>query len=142
VTAADRVKSGAATIGIGDALDMASQAKGYVDRAKELAQGFHAGAPPRELVESYAPLLIGLGVGVAILAIAFLAWRAAVHIQAARLDDARRLSPVPALSADAAPTAAAPMSHAEMLAELDKLLDRKFKAQVPRILADSQRRSA
>jgi GH24 family phage-related lysozyme (muramidase) len=70
-------------------LDMATQAKGYVDQAKELAQGWSAGAPLGELVDSYAPLLIGLGAGLAILTIAFLAWRAAVHIQAARLDDAR-----------------------------------------------------
>jgi GH24 family phage-related lysozyme (muramidase) len=141
VTAADRVKSGAATIGVGDALEMATQAKGYVDQAKELAQGFHAGAPIGELVDSYAPLLIGLGVGVAILTIAFLAWRAAVHIQAARLDDARQLAPVPAFPADAAPPAAPAMSDGGTLTEIEKLIDAKMAARLPRILADSQRRS-
>lgn len=88
VAAADRIKTGALTIGVGDALDMASQAKGYADQARELAQGWESGASFSELAQTYAPLLIGVGVGLAIAAIAFLAWRAAHRVQIARLDDA------------------------------------------------------
>jgi GH24 family phage-related lysozyme (muramidase) len=88
VTLADKIKSGAATAGIGDALASASQAKEYATQANDLAQGFKAGAPTGELLETYAPFLIGAGVTVAVVVIAALVWWAAHRIQHARLEDA------------------------------------------------------
>jgi lysozyme len=88
ITAADRVKQAAAGIGVGDALAAASQAKDYATQAHDVAQGFHAGAPPRELVESYWPFLLAVLATLAVAALVFLAWAAAQKIQAARVDDA------------------------------------------------------
>lgn len=94
VTAADKIKSGALTIGVGDALDMASQAKGYADQARDLAQGWDSGAPVSELIATYSPLLLGIGAGLAIAGLAYLAYRAAQRIQAARLEDALLMTEV------------------------------------------------
>jgi hypothetical protein len=87
IAAADRIKTGAATIGAGDALDMATRAKSYADQARELVQGWDSGAPLSELAASYAPLLLGIAAGVTIAGLAYLAWRAAHRIQVARLED-------------------------------------------------------
>ncbi|WP_363346271.1 lysozyme [Methylocystis echinoides] len=94
VTAADKIKSGALTIGVGDALDMATQAKGYADQARDLAQGWDSGAPISELIATYSPLLLGIGAGLVIAALAYLAYRAAQRIQAARLEDALLMTEV------------------------------------------------
>jgi hypothetical protein len=88
VTLADKIKNGAATVGVGDVLANASQAKEYATQANDLMQGLKAGAPTGELLETYAPLLIGAGVGVAIVVIAGLVWWAAHNIQFARVQDA------------------------------------------------------
>lgn len=87
VTLADKIKSGAVTAGVGDALATASQAKDYATQANDLMHGFKSGAPTGELVESYAPLLIALGVAGAVIVIAALVWWAAHRIQEARLQD-------------------------------------------------------
>jgi lysozyme len=94
VTAADKIKTGAVSIGVGDALDVASRAKGYVDQTRDLVQGWDAGAPASELLSTYSPLLLGIGAGLAIAALAYLAWRAAQHIQKARLEDALLMTEV------------------------------------------------
>jgi lysozyme len=94
VTAADKIKTGAVSIGVGDALDVASRAKGYVDQARDLAEGWDAGAPVSELLSTYSPLLLGIGAGLAIAALAYLAYRAAQHIQRARLEDALLMAEV------------------------------------------------
>ena len=88
VTLADKIKNGAATIGIGDAMIAAAQAKDYAQQANDLAQGWDAGAPTMELLKTYAPLFIALGVTVAIATLVFIAWRAASRIQSARVEDA------------------------------------------------------
>ncbi|WP_424363613.1 lysozyme [Methylocystis parvus] len=88
VTLADKIKNGAATIGVGDAMSAAAQAKDYAQQARDLAQGWDAGAPTIELLKTYAPLFIALGVTVTIAALVFIAWRAASRIQAARVEDA------------------------------------------------------
>lgn len=88
VTTADKIRTGAASIGVGDALDMAAQAKGYATQARDLVQGFNAGAPTSELLSSYAPLFLGVGTGILIAVLAYLAFRAAHRVQLARLDDA------------------------------------------------------
>jgi lysozyme len=94
VTLADRIKTGAVSIGFGDALDMATRAKGYADQARDLAQGWDAGASASELLSTYSPLLLGIGAGMAIAGLAYLAWRAAQHIQRARLEDALLMAEV------------------------------------------------
>jgi lysozyme len=94
VTAADKIKTGAVSIGVGDALDVASRAKGYVDQARDLAEGWNSGAPASELLSTYSPLLLGIGAGLAIAVLAYLAYRAAQHIQKARLEDALLMTEV------------------------------------------------
>jgi lysozyme len=94
VTLADRIKTGAVSIGVGDALDMASRAKGYADQARDLAQGFEAGAPLSELASTYAPFFLGVAATLAIAGLAYLAWRAAQRIQRARLEDALLMTEV------------------------------------------------
>lgn len=88
VTLADKIKGAAAGIGVSDALATATQAKEYATQAHELAQGFKSGAPLRELLSTYAPLLLGVTATVLIALIVFLVWRAANGIQKARLEDA------------------------------------------------------
>ena len=88
VTLADKIKGAAAGIGVGDALATATQAKDYAAQAHELAQGFKSGAPMRELLTTYAPLLLGVTAAVLIVVVVFLVWRAATRIQKARLEDA------------------------------------------------------
>ncbi|MGJ0505593.1 MAG: lysozyme [Methylocystis sp.] len=88
VTMADKIKGWAASLGLSDIMGMASQGKEYASRAHDLAQGFESGAPTGELLETYAPFLIGAGVGVLVVVVAALVWWAAHRIQSARLEDA------------------------------------------------------
>jgi lysozyme len=96
VTLADRIKTGAVSIGVGDALDMASRAKGYADQVRDLAEGFESGAPFSELASTYAPFFLGVAATLAIAGLAYLAWRAAQRIQWARLEDALLMTEVAA----------------------------------------------
>lgn len=88
ITAADQIKKTAATIGVGDALATASQVKDYATQANDIAQGLKDGAPPRELVESYWPVFLGVGAAALIALLVFLVWIYAQRIQTARVDDA------------------------------------------------------
>lgn len=88
IAASDSIKKTAATIGVGDALATAGQVRDYMAQAKEISEGFERGAPARELLSTYSPVLMAMGATVAIGILAFAIWAYATRIEKARVDDA------------------------------------------------------
>lgn len=88
IAASDGIKKAAATIGVGDALATAGQVRDYMAQAKEISEGFERGAPARELLSTYSPVLMAMGATAVIALLAIAIWAYATRIEKARVDDA------------------------------------------------------